>query len=89
MARQGFGFVHLETPYGGRSLPMPVVFDRAEPQRWEYHVLTIDPREDEALDETVLGKLGAEGWLLAGVLPYPSGGADSAKIVYYFVRAAD
>jgi hypothetical protein len=88
MAKQGFGFVHLETPYGGRTLPMPVVFDRAEPQRWAYHVLTIDPREDEPLDETLLGKLGAEGWLLAGVVPYPAG-ANANKIVYYFVRAAD
>jgi hypothetical protein len=67
---------------------MPVVFERAEPQRWEYHVVTIDPREDEPLDEAVLGKLGGEGWLLAGVLPYPTSGA-SGKIVYYFVRSAD
>jgi hypothetical protein len=87
MVRRGFGPVHLDPPFGGQSLPMPVVFERAEPQRWEYHVVTIDPREDEPLDETVLGKLGAEGWLLASVLP-PSGGA-SAKIVYYFVRSAD
>jgi hypothetical protein len=86
--KRGFGPLHLDSPHVGQSLPMPVVFERAEPQRWEYHVVTIDPREDEPLDEAVLGKLGAEGWLLAGVLPYPTGSA-SAKIVYYFVRSAD
>ncbi len=88
MSRWGFSPAHLEPPHTAQSLPMPVVFERAEPQRWAYHVVTIDPREDEPLDETVLTRLGGEGWLLAGVLPYPTGNV-SMKLVYYFVRAAD
>ena len=87
--KRGFGPLHLDSPHVGQSLPMPVVFERAEPQRWEYHVVTIDPREDEPLDEAVLSKLGGEGWLLAGVLPSHTLGAAGGKIVYYFVRSAD
>ena len=34
-----------EQPGSGHSLPMPVVFEAAPPQRWEYHTVTIDPRE--------------------------------------------
>lgn len=72
---------------GGRasSLPMPVVFDDVGPQRYEYHVVGIDPREDEPLDEGALQALGKDGWLLAGILP-PAG--NSPRIVYYFVRPA-
>jgi hypothetical protein len=66
------------------ALPMPVVFDEMGPQRYEYHVVNIDPREDEPLDETALQALGKEGWLLAGILP-PADGA-SRRIVYYFLR---
>jgi hypothetical protein len=65
------------------SLPMPVVFEDAGPQRYEYHVLSLDPREDEPLDESALLALGKEGWLLAGLLP-PFG--SSARLVYYFIR---
>jgi hypothetical protein len=71
---------------GARSGPlsMPVVFDEVGPQRYEYHVVSLDPREDEPLDETALQALGKEGWLLAGILPPADGAAK--RIVYYFLR---
>lgn len=65
-------------------LPAPMVFEPAEPQRWAYRVVRIDPREDEPLDETVLNSLGAEGWLLAGIIAPREG----RELCYYFVRAA-
>jgi hypothetical protein len=68
--------------------PTPIVFERADPARWEYHVVHLDPREDEPLDESALAALGNEGWLLANVLTLPSGGTV-AHIYYYFVRQAE
>ena len=65
-------------------IPAPMVFEPAEPQRWAYHVVRIDPREDEPLDETALNALGAEGWLLAGIVAPREG----RELYYYFVRAA-
>ena len=77
-------FLNVE---GGRSSPlsMPVVFDEVGPQRYEYHVVSIDPREDEPLDETALQALGKDGWLLAGILPLAEG-SPTKRLVYYFVR---
>lgn len=66
-------------------LPAPMVFEPAEPQRWEYHVVRIDLREDEPLAEDTLTTLGADGWLLAGLL---ESRGDRAYLYYYFVRAA-
>lgn len=68
--------------------PTPIVFERAEPPRWEYRVVAIDPREDEPLDEKALASLGSEGWLLANILTLPSGQTIS-RIYYYFVRQAE
>jgi hypothetical protein len=68
--------------------PTPIVFERADPARWEYHVVAIDPREDEPLDEQSLTALGGESWLLANVLTIPSGQTIS-RIYYYFVRQAE
>ena len=78
-----------DLPPQSPSLSTPIVFERSEPtpQRWEYRVVTIDPREEEPLGEARLAELGAEGWLLAGLLRH---GAEHAlaRISYYFVRAA-
>ncbi|HEY1391710.1 MAG TPA: hypothetical protein VGF38_24475 [Ktedonobacterales bacterium] len=70
------------------SPPTPIVFERADPTRWEYHVVAIDPREDEPLDEQALATLGSDGWLLANILTLPSGQTIS-RIYYYFVRQAE
>lgn len=68
--------------------PTPIVFERADPARWEYHVVAIDPREDEPLDEQALATLGSDGWLLANILSLPNGQTIS-RIYYYFVRQAE
>lgn len=76
-----YGFSH--------TLPMPIIYESAEaaPQKWDYKVVTIDPREELPLGEDRLAELGAEGWLLAGILQHPSERTIS-RISYYFVRAA-
>jgi hypothetical protein len=74
-----------EPPRLPSYIPAPMVFEPAEPQRWEYHVVRIDPREDEPLAEDTLTALGAEGWLLASVLEPRAG---HPALYYYFVRAA-
>jgi hypothetical protein len=62
-----------------------MVFEPAEPQRWAYHVVRIDLREDEPLDEDTLSGLGADGWLLASIVAPRT---DRPFLYYYFVRAA-
>ncbi len=66
-------------------VPAPMVFEPAEPQRWAYHVIRIDLREDEPLTEDTLTGLGAEGWLLASILEPRTG---HPSLYYYFVRSA-
>jgi hypothetical protein len=76
-----------ELPRGGNTPPMLFVPAPKDPARWEYRVVIVDPREDEPLEETRLTELGAEGWLLAGVVQSATGFA-AGKLYYYFVRAA-
>lgn len=73
---------------GAQALPLqtPMVFEPAEPARWAYHVLSVDLREAGPLGEEQLTELGADGWLLAGIVQIPVG--QSARLTYYFVRAA-
>jgi hypothetical protein len=82
-----FGFTRDEPGGGSMKLPLPVVFEPASPQKWEYHMVRIDTRDRSLLDEAELTALGADGWLLAGVVPLP-GRPDAPHIVYHFVRAA-
>ena len=80
------GFEH--TPPQPFSVPTPIIYEReSEPQRWEYHSVTIDPLEDEPLDERALNALGADGWMLVGVTQ-PRGKGESALLIYYFMRPA-
>ena len=67
-------------------MPVPLVFEPPARVRWEYHVVAIDPREQEPLTEAQAAELGAEGWLLAAVLETHTG---RPSIHYYFVRAAE
>lgn len=66
--------------------PTPVVFEELGPQRWEYHTITLDLREDEPLDASALNALGKDGWLLTGTLQHP--GREPGRLTYYFVRPA-
>ena len=69
------------------TLPIPMIFEPPEATRarWEYHTLVVDPREEAAPDAEQLNKLGAEGWLLAAVVPVPVS-PSAARLTYYFVR---
>ena len=69
------------------SLPLPMVYESvpAQPLTWEYHTLTVDAREEELPDTTRLSELGAQGWLLVGVLDQGATGRSSL-VQYYFVR---
>ena len=52
------------------SLHVPMVYEQMplEPVRWEYHVMVVDTREMDVPDTTRLNELGAQGWLLVGIL---------------------
>ena len=52
------------------SLHVPMVYEQvtAEPAHWEYRVLAVDTREEDLPDAVLLNELGAQGWLLVGVL---------------------
>ena len=51
-------------------LHVPMVYEQVpvEPVRWEYRVLTVDTREEDLPDAVQLNELGAQGWLLVGIL---------------------
>lgn len=68
-----------------QPLPIPMVYEDAPVAQWEYHVLTIDAREEELPDEAQLNALGKEGWLLAGMLEQRSS-REHGLVYYYFVR---
>jgi hypothetical protein len=74
-----------------RSNPRPVlplmVFEPASRPKWEYRVVTVDPREEEPLGEARMAELGAEGWLLASFADLA--GHPRGRLFYYFVRPAE
>jgi hypothetical protein len=69
------------------NIHVPMVYEQVpvEPTRWEYRVLTVDTREESLPDAIQLNELGAQGWLLVGVLDQGATGRSS-KVHYYFVR---
>lgn len=66
---------------------IPMVYEEAQAARWEYKVLTIDPREESLPDEQHLSALGKESWALIGLLDERSSGKGN-KVHYYFMRQA-
>ena len=52
------------------SLHVPMVYEQisADPIRWEYHLLKVDTREMDVPDIDQLNALGAQGWLLVGIV---------------------
>jgi hypothetical protein len=71
------------------TLHVPVVYENTtvSPQKWEYHVLSVDAREEELPDQARLSELGAQGWLLVGVLAQENG--KHGQVYYYFARQRD
>jgi hypothetical protein len=71
-----------------RPVPfIPTVYEHVapEPLHWEYHVLTIDSREDSLPDTEQLNALGKEGWILVSILDENASGKGH-RVHYYFVR---
>ena len=63
------------------NLHVPMVYEQMpfEPLHWEYHVLTVDTREIDVPGTDQLNELGAQGWLLVGILDQRMlGGASRA-----------
>jgi len=50
------------------SMPIPMVYENLAPPSWEYHVLTVDTREEALPNMAQLNELGREGWLLVGIV---------------------
>jgi hypothetical protein len=52
------------------SIHVPMVYEQlpVEPVHWEYHVMVVDTREMDVSDTAQLNELGAQGWLLVGIL---------------------
>ncbi len=61
------------------SLHVPMVYEQVtvEPAHWEYRVLTVDTREEDLPDAVQLNELGAQGWLLVGLLNQGARGRNS------------
>lgn len=68
---------------------IPTVYEHvdAEPAQWEYHVLTLDARENALPDADTLNALGKEGWIMTGLLDERMSGSGGL-IHFYFVRQA-
>jgi hypothetical protein len=64
--------------------PLPMVYEDIPLPTWEYHLVTVDLRESQPLDEPSITRLGSEGWLLAGVIQPDA----TPRLWYYFVRAS-
>src|SRR2546430_9654809 len=61
------------------AVHVPMVYERvpSEPAHWEYRVLTVDTREEDLPDAVQLNELGAQGWLLVGILNQGARGRNS------------
>ena len=72
------------------AVHVPMVYEQVpvEPVRWEYRVLTVDAREEDLPDAVRLNELGAEGWLLVGVLDQRVTGNSSTDIENEWTRAS-
>jgi len=69
------------------ALHIPMVYENitADPQQWDYRVLSVDTREEALPDDARLNELGAQGWLLVSVLE-PRQSEAHSRVYYYFVR---
>jgi hypothetical protein len=75
--RMGNGF--LEQGNAPGSLHVPMVYEQfpIKPVHWEYHVMTVETREIDVPDTAQLNELGAQGWLLVGILDQRTLGSGS------------
>lgn len=68
-------------------LPIPTIYDAAPAKQaqWEYHLLTVNTKENELADAEQLNELGKDGWILVNVLDERVSG-NGSRVHYYFVR---
>jgi len=78
------------------SLHVPMVYEQlpVEPVHWEYNVMIVDTREMDVPDIAQLDELGAQGWLLVGILDQRTMGSglhagDSQMTSDYVSRVSD
>jgi hypothetical protein len=78
------------------SLHVPMVYEQlpVEPVHWEYHVMVVDMREVDVPGTDQLNELGAQGWLLVGILDQMTMGSelrggDDQMISDYVSRVLD
>ena len=83
--RSGLGYSDQRENPGNLHVPMVYEQVSTEPVKWEYHVLTVDPREGDLPESVQLNELGTQGWLLVGVVDQGKTGRSSL-LLYYFVR---
>ena len=71
-----------------RSTFIPMVYEKIDsvPTQWEYHVLTIDTREQALPDADQLNALGRDGWIMVSTLDQQRSGGF--QVLFYFVRQA-
>lgn len=69
------------------SLHIPTVYEAipSTPMLWEYHVVSVDTREDALLDAAALNELGNQGWLLSNIWEQRLSSTGS-RVYYHFVR---
>lgn len=70
------------------SLFVPQVYEHVDKALWEYHVVKVDPREEELPGVEQLNELGQSGWLLIGMLDERATGKGQ-HVHYYFVRSTN
>ena len=75
--RMGNGLLEQGNTPG--SVHVPMVYEQlpVEPVQWEYHVLAVDTREMDIPDSVQLNELGAQGWLLVGIVDQSTRGSGS------------
>jgi hypothetical protein len=79
-----------EHPEVRPSVYIPMVYEKIapEPVHWEYHVLTVDAREEPLPGAEQLNELGKQGWVLVSLLDERASGRGGL-VYYYFARRAE
>lgn len=77
----------LAGPEVRSSLPIPTIYEQPplKQVQWQYHLVTINTKEDALPDAEKLNELGREGWILVSVVDERATGSGSC-VYYYFVR---
>ncbi len=77
----------LSNEQGHSPAHIPMIYETipGAPQKWEYHVLTVDLATTKLPDIQQLNDLGQERWIFVGLLDERTT-TESYNIHYYFAR---